>query len=268
MSTENPKTDPTTLTQTFSSQSPTHSYTVKRRSLRHPSSPPLIFIHGTPWSSRVWVPHALALSRQYHVYVSDNTSFSDSPIEQELPDTEFKPANKVISLDADLARQTEVFTALFKSWEKEWDDGKPHIFAHDDAGLDNEFTKLAWIFEELPPHMAVEGIVERYIRKVGFYELSRDDLQGLEELWLRDVRVGKKGSTEVVEGRYEEVGEVMPVKLIWGAEDRWIAVRDAVRLGEALGAREVVVVEDAGYLIMYDQPTQLGVELGRWLTIL
>jgi pimeloyl-ACP methyl ester carboxylesterase len=57
----------------------------------------------------------------------------------------------------------------------------------------------------------------------------------------------------------------MPVKIIWGREDMWIDVKDATRLGEALGAREVVVVEGAGHLVMYDQPAHLGVELGVWL---
>jgi pimeloyl-ACP methyl ester carboxylesterase len=54
----------------------------------------------------------------------------------------------------------------------------------------------------------------------------------------------------------------MPVKVIWGREDRWIDVRDAHRLGEKLGAKEIIVIEKAGHLIMYDQPGQLGVELG------
>jgi pimeloyl-ACP methyl ester carboxylesterase len=37
-------------------------------------------------------------------------------------------------------------------------------------------------------------------------------------------------------------------------------------LAEALGAKEVVVVDGAGHLIMYDQPGRLGTELGMWLS--
>jgi pimeloyl-ACP methyl ester carboxylesterase len=58
----------------------------------------------------------------------------------------------------------------------------------------------------------------------------------------------------------------MSVKVIWGKQDNWIPVKDAHRLGEVLSAKEVVEVDGAGHLIMYDQPGQLGVELGMWLS--
>ncbi|KAF1948880.1 alpha/beta-hydrolase [Byssothecium circinans] len=300
--------DPTALTQTFNYQNSTHSYTIKWTSLGDPLSPPLIFIHGTPWSSRCWVPYALALSRQYRVYLSDNAGFGDSPLEELLPGTTFNPPTKVTELDADLARQTEVFVALYRTWEKEWGAGvKPHVIAHDHAGLMSlrayllhgcQFQSLCLIdvvaigpfgqdlfkamaenpktFEELPD-MAFEGIMESYIRNAAFHDLSKEDMWTLKEPWLRDPKVGKKGfirqmcqagsrSTEAVEGRYAEVGKVVPVKIIWGKEDRWIKAEDAYRLGEALGAEEVVVVEKAGHLVMYDQPAQLGIELARWLS--
>lgn len=132
-------------------------------------------------------------------------------------------------------------------------------------------------FEELPD-MAFEGILESYIRNAAYRELSDADMRALKEPWLRDAQVGKRGfvrqmcqagsrSTEAVEGRYGEVGRSMPVKVIWGAEDRWIAAEDAWRLGEALNAKEVVVIPEAGHLIMYDQAAQLGVELTRWLCL-
>jgi pimeloyl-ACP methyl ester carboxylesterase len=208
-------------------------------------------------------------------------------------------------LDADLARQTEAFAALFKMWEETEDwISKPHVIAHDHGGLMAlranlihrcEYASLCLIdvvaigpfgqplfrtissnpevFEALPD-MAIEGILESYIRNATYTELPQATMEMLKAPWLREG--GKKEfvrqlcqaahrSTEEVERRYAEVGKAMPVKIIWGREDMWIDVKDATRLGEALGAREVVVVEGAGHLVMYDQPAHLGVELGVWL---
>jgi pimeloyl-ACP methyl ester carboxylesterase len=297
--------DPTTLDQTFHYSNATHTYNIKWTSLGNPSSPPLIFIHGTPWSSLVWKPFALSLSRKFHIYLFDNPGFGLSPLERPLPNTTFQPANKVAQLDADLARQSEVFAALFKMWEKQWGSGKPHVIAHDHAGLmslrahllhDCDYASLCLIdvvaigpfgqplfktVAEDPQHflalpdMAFEGILESYIRNAAFHELSRDTMQMLKEPWMREG--GKEGfvrqlcqadqrSTGEVEGRYKEVGQRVPVKIIWGERDDWIPVEVAGRLGEALGAREIVEIREAGHLVMFDQPAQLGVELGSWLS--
>lgn len=302
---QSPHPDPTALTETFNYQNATHSYSIKWRSLGDSSSPPVIFIHGTPWSSRVWTPLALALSRQFHVYIFDNPGFGESPIERLLPGKEHPRSNKVEELDSDLARQSEAFAALFKSWEKTWSDGrKPHVIAHDHAGLmslrahllhDCQYASLCLvdvvaigpfgqslfkavaenpkIFEGLPDS-AFEGIVESYIRNASFYPLPEETMKMLKAPWLHEG--GKAGfirqlcqansrSTDAVESKYEQVGPKMPVKVIWGAQDTWIEKDTARRLGDALKAKEVVIIDNAGHLIMYDQGAQLGVELTRWL---
>lgn len=298
------ETDAAQLDQSFQYETSAHSYTVKWCSLGDPASPPLVFIHGTPWSSRVWVPFALALSRQFHVYLFDRPGFGDSAPERELPGTTTS-SNKVIELDADLARQSEVYSALFKSWQKDWGSQKAHVVAHDNAGLvslrayllhDCQYASLCLMdvvaigpfgqslfkavaedprhFERLPD-MTMESILEGYIRNAAFYDLSKETMQMLKSPWLKEG--GKEGfirelcqansrSTDAVEGRYGEVGPKLPVKVIWGAEDNWLKVDTAWRLGKALNAKDIVVIENAGHLIMMDQPAQLGVELGRWLS--
>jgi pimeloyl-ACP methyl ester carboxylesterase len=295
--------DSTALTESFSYENATHSYTIKWVSLGDPASPPLVFVHGTPWSSRVWVPFALALSRQFHVYLFDNPGFGKSSLERILPSTATS-SSEMIKLDSDLARQSEVFSALFKSWERDWKNRKAHVIAHDHGGLQVlrahllhgcNYASLCLMdvvaigpfgqplfktvaenpqhFEQLPD-LAFEGILESYIRNASYYDLPNDTMQMLKAPWLKDG--GKKGfirqlcqansrSTAAVQGRYAEVGQILPVKIIWGANDEWIPVETAWRLGKALHAKEVVVIENAGHLIMYDQAAQLGIELGRWL---
>ena len=302
------KHNPTVLNQTFQYQSATHSFSIKWCSVGNPEAQPLIFIHGTPWSSRVWEPFARALSRQFHVYLFDNPGFGESPIEQEIPDAGFTPNGDVSKWDSDLARQSEAFAALFQSWEKaDWAPRnlKPHVIAHDHGGLQSlranllhgcEYASLCLIdvvaigpfgqplfkalvqspeyFEALPDS-AFEGILESYIRDAAYHELPRETMKMLKAPWLREG--GKKGflrqmcqaayrSTEAVEGRYAEVGQKMPVKVVWGAEDYWVRVDTAERLGSALRAREVAVIQEAGHLSFYDQPAEVGVEFARWLT--
>lgn len=293
----------TILKESFNYDTATHEYTIKWSSLGDPKSPPLVFVHGTPWSSRIWVPFALSLSRQFNVYLFDRPGFGDSPPETKksgAPDS----SDDITKFDADLARQAEVFAALYRTWEADWAGQEAHVIAHDNAGLISlrahllhhcQYASLCLMdvvaigpfgqslfkaiaenpryFEQLPD-MAFEGILESYIRNAAFSELSKDDMQMLKSPWLREG--GKRGfirelcqansrSTEAVEGRYGEVGSKLPVKVIWGADDSWIPVESAWRLGKALGAKEVVVVDKAGHLIMFDQPAQVGAELGRWL---
>ena len=66
-------------------------------------------------------------------------------------------------------------------------------------------------------------------------------------------------------GRYVEVGRETPVKIIWGKEDNLIPVDRAEKLATLVGAKEVILIEEAGHLVMLDQTEQLGIELSRWL---
>ena len=292
------------LTANFHYENGTHSYDIKWASLGRPELPPIVFVHGTPWSSRVWEPFAVALSRTYHVYLFDNPGFGESPLEQILPARSFEPASELEKLDADLARQSEVFAALYHDWRKSWGDQKAHVIAHDHGGLmslrarllhDCQYASLCLIdvvaigpfgnplfkaTAEDPGRSGrltdaeFEDILESYIRDAAFHKLPTDTLQALKAPWLREG--GKQGfirqlcqanyrSTDQVEPHYPDLGQRLPIKIIWGADDGWIPVETAEKLRSALNAHEVVVITRAGHLVMYDQPGQLGIELGIWL---
>lgn len=302
-----PNKYPDILDQTFHHDTASHSFTVKWGSIGVKTSPPVVFIHGTPWSSAVWIPFAISLSRRFRVYLLDRPGFGESPPEAHQSSYDATKDSAVEKLDADLARQSEVFAALYKLWQSEWDTEQPaaHVVAHDNAGLLSlrahllhgcKYASLCLmnvvaigpfgqslfkavgdspeLFEELPD-MALEGILEAYIRDAAHQELSKNTMDMLKEPWLRPG--GKKGfirelrqanvrSTDAVESRYGQVGPSIPVKIIWGAQDNWIPVASAWRLGKALGTREIVEIPEAGHLVMIDQPGQVGVELGMWLS--
>ncbi|KAJ5804989.1 hypothetical protein N7474_010876 [Penicillium riverlandense] len=291
------------LTQTFHHCTATHEYNIRWVSLGDPKFPPLIFVHGTPWSSRVWSTYAQSFAKYFHVYLFDNPGFGDSPLGKPLADKE-GTIDKKTALDADLALQTEVFAALFKSWSRDWRQ-KPHVVAHDHGGLMTlraniihgcDYASLCLIdvvaigpfgqplFKLVAENEAVftaltgpvfEGVVEAYIRDAAHKDLGKETMEMLKSPWISSDE-GRRGfvrqmiqansrSTEEVEAKYPEVGEKIPVQVIWGKEDRWIPVETADRLKEKLHAQRVVLIEDAGHLVMYDQAGMLGVELGWWL---
>lgn len=49
------------------------------------SGPPLVFCHGTPWSSIVWQPFAAALSAEFTVYLWDMPGYGLSSKDSEHP---------------------------------------------------------------------------------------------------------------------------------------------------------------------------------------
>lgn len=295
---------PVHLTQTFHHSTDTHSYHIRWTSLGDAASRPLIFVHGTPWSSRVWHVYAQSFARYFHVYLFDNPGFGESPLGSPLPGKEDK-ISKEVALDADLAQQSEVFAALYKFWAQDWPEEWAHIIAHDHGGLMSlrahivhgcEYASLCLIdvvalgpfgqplFKLVAENEEVftaltgpvfEGVVESYIRDAAYTELKKEVIQTLKSPWIMS-ESGRRGfirqmvqansrSTEEVEGKYPEVGKKMPVKIIWGKEDRWIHVETAERLKEKLNATDVVLIDGAGHLIMYDQEGKLGVELAWWL---
>ncbi|CAI7644530.1 unnamed protein product [Penicillium manginii] len=271
------------LTQTFHYSTSTHRYKIRWNSLGDPSLPPLVFVHGTPWSSRVWTTYAQSLRKYFHVYLFDNPGFGDSPLGSPFPGTEDSISAK-LSLDADLARQSEVFAALLEFWAQTWQQ-KPHVIAHDHGGLmclrahlihNFHYASLCLInvvaigpfgqplFKLIAENEAVfneltgpvfEGVVEAYIRDAAYTDLGKEKMEMLKRPWLSDAN-GRKGfirqmvqansrCTEEVEHKYPEVGKTIP---------------------EKLNARDVVLIEDAGHLVMYDQEGKLGLELGLWLS--
>ena len=101
-----------TLTETFHYTSQSYNYNIHWTSLGNASSPPLIFVHGTPWSSQVWHTYAQTFAKYFHVYLFDNPGFGISPLGQPSPPTQLVSPKKS-RLDADLSQQSEVFAALY-----------------------------------------------------------------------------------------------------------------------------------------------------------
>ena len=289
------------LDQTFSHSSHNHKFEIRWTHIGDKASPPLVFIHGTPWSSAVWHDLATSLSTRFSIFVYDHPGFAQSPSPDRLDNSQ---ANSLEDLDPSLTLRAEASAALFKHWSFS---EPPHVVCHDNGGLVSmrlllqhdirmkslclidvvvlgasglPFFKLVAenenVFKAIPSHLQ-EGFVRGYVESAAHKPLSKDVLDMLCEQWLGG---GSQGSDRFfdemiqahhrdvssVEKGYGGVGSMVPVKIIWAKNDSWIPIETASKLRDRLGAEEVVPIDEAGHLIHYDQPAKLALEVGLWLS--
>jgi pimeloyl-ACP methyl ester carboxylesterase len=289
------------LDQTFVHKTVTHEFTIKWVKAGPSSLPPLVFIHGTPWSHIEWDELAASLSSHYQIFLYDHPGFGASPSPRRLAQVENQAR---IDLDPSLSLRAEASAALFKHWNLS---SHPHVVAHDNGGLvslrlllqhDILFTSLCLVdvvvlsrkaeipffklvaeneqvFNAIPPHL-IEGFVRSYVKSAAFKPLSSEAENALCEPWLAGGSQGPlRFLQEMIQAHHRDVGEIeekyhlagdlVPIKVIWGEDDFWIPVATAQRLKDALGAKAMTTIKDAGHLITYDQPSKLAVEVSMWL---
>ena len=88
------------------------------------SGPPVVFCHGTPWSSVLWAPFADALSAEFSVYLWDMPGYGRSSKDEKHA--------------VDLGTQGELFRDLIEYWGLD----SPHVVAHDFGGAVSLRTHL------------------------------------------------------------------------------------------------------------------------------
>ncbi|MBB3661561.1 MULTISPECIES: alpha/beta fold hydrolase [Prauserella salsuginis group] len=249
------------------------------------SGPPVVFCHGTPWSSRLWEPFADALSAEFTVYLWDMPGYGAS---SKLPE-------HAVSLDV----QGELLAELLEHWNLD----RPHLVAHDYGGAVSlrahllhgcAYASLALVdvvalapwgseffrqvretpdaFTTLTPDIH-ESLVRTYISGASHRGLREADLAALVAPWLgevgqrafyRQMAEADQAYTDAVQPRYGELD--LPVLVVWGREDTWIPVDRAHRLAATIPGAELELIDDAGHLIQLDQPARLATRLHRWLT--
>lgn len=252
---------------------------------RFGSGPPVVFCHGTPWSSALWRPLATALSTEFTVHLWDMPGYGVSS----------KDPDHRVSLDV----QGELLAALVEHWGLE----RPHVVAHDYGGAvslrahllhevpyaslalvdvvalapwGSEFFQLVRdnpdVFGALPAYIH-EAAVRAYVRGASHRGLSATDEEMLVGPWLgpdghaafyRQIAQADQAYTDEVEPRYGDID--VPVLVVWGEQDTWIPVDRAHRLAAAIPGAELELIPDAGHLIQLDAPVALSVALHRWLS--
>jgi pimeloyl-ACP methyl ester carboxylesterase len=248
------------------------------------SGPPLVLVHGTPWSSLTWRHVAPALSASRTVYAYDLPGYGAS----EQRDGQ----------DVSLAAQGRVLCELLDAWGLV----EPAIVAHDIGGaialraaliherafaavalLDpvalapwgSPFYRLvrehAGVFAALPPHIHA-AVADAYIRSALAFPIAPDVLDALVEPWrsaagqaalYRQIAQGDEHDTEEFRGRLGALR--CPTLILWGEADPWIPLERGRELAALIPQAELHTIAGAGHLVQEDAP---GAVIGHLLPFL
>ena len=249
------------------------------------SGPPVVFCHGTPWSSRLWAPFAEALQSDFTVHLWDMPGYGQS--------------SKLADHRVDFGVQGELLAALLGHWSLD----RPRVVAHDIGGAvslrahlfhEAEYRSLMLVdvvaipptgspfyrfvrehadaMAEIPDYIHA-AIVSAYIQGASHVGLRDRDLAMLVQPWTTDdgkaafyrqIAQADERFLEEIRGRLP--GLDLPVHILWGTEDTWIPVEVADRLAELIPSATARRIADAGHLVQLDAPVALTNEVRAWLT--
>jgi len=248
------------------------------------SGPPVVFCHGTPFSSRVWAPYAEALAGDYSVHLWDMPGYGLSS----------KDAGHAV----DFGVQGELLADLIAAWGLD----PPHVIAHDFGGAvslrahllhgtafaslmlvdvvavpptGSPFFKFVQRHQDVMPELPAyihAAILPAYIQGASHRGLREDDVRELMAPWTSEegqaafYRQIAQTDERYLEEIASRLGELdIPVRIVWGAQDDWIAPDVARRLRDLIPGSTLRLVEGAGHLVQYDAGVALASELRSWL---
>ncbi|HEY6517060.1 MAG TPA: alpha/beta hydrolase [Steroidobacteraceae bacterium] len=247
--------------------------TVRFGSVGRADRPPLVLVHGTPFSSVVWRRVAPHLSERRQVFYYDLLGYGRS---------EMRP-----SQDVSLAVQGRLFATLLSHWRL----SQPDVVAHDFGGCTAlrahllhgcDYRSLTLIdpvalapwgspfvrhvrdheaaFAGLPAYIHA-AILPAYIGGAAFRALPTPTMQLYVDPWLgslgqaafyRQIAQMDQRYTDEIESRYQAMR--CPVKIIWGEQDGWIPVERGRELVRRIAGSSLRIVPDAGHLVQEDAP--------------
>ena len=247
--------------------------------------PPVVLVHGTPWSSWTWRGVARRLAGSFAVYVFDLLGFGASDRRPEQ--------------DVSLAGHGRRLADLLDFWDLE----RPAVVAHDIGGAatlrahllhgrpmaalalidvvalrpwGSPFFRLVRdhkaVFEQLPAAIH-EGVLRAYVGTAQVGALERDVEDGLVSPWLgrvgqsafyRQIAQADERHTDEIEPLYGRVAA--PTLVVWGEDDRWIPAQRGRELARRIPGARLELLPAAGHLVQEDQPEELARLLGRHLS--
>lgn len=246
--------------------------------------PPVVFLHGTPFSSYVWRDIAGALAALYRVYVWDMPGYGRS--------------EQADGQDVSLAAQGRVFADLLAHWGLD----EPQIVAHDFGGAvalrahllhgaryrrlalvdpvalapwGSPFFRLvaeqAQVFERLPANLH-RALVREYVGTASGPGLHPAVLNRLVEPWLgergqpafyRQIAQADQHYTDEIQDRYGTLD--LPTLICWGTEDTWLPVARGEELAARIPGASLHRIPGAGHLVQEDAPAHLAAALTMFL---
>ena len=235
--------------------------------------PPLVAIHGTPFSSQVWRKIAPHLADHRTIYYFDLVGYGLSAMRE--------------GQDVSLATHNRALAALFA----EWGLVRPDVLAHDFGAatalrayylnglryatltIFDAVALAPWgsslvqhvrhheaAFVGMPDYMH-RAMLRAYLQTAAFNPLSEHVMQIYCAPWLgpigqaafyRQIAQMDQRFTDEVEGRYSRMD--CPVTVLWGQRDDWIPCQQGVVLASLISDRDAILVADAGHLLQEDRP--------------
>jgi pimeloyl-ACP methyl ester carboxylesterase len=235
--------------------------------------PPVVFVHGTPFSAYVWHRIAPLIARHRRVFLFDLLGYGQS--------------EKRAGQDVSLGIQNALLADLLDHWKLE----SPDVVAHDFGGATalrthllnrRDFRSLTLIdpvalapwgspfvqhvraheeaFRGLPPYIHA-AILPAYIRGAVKRTMPADELQPYLLPWLgetgqaafyRQIAQMDQRYTDDVEPSYGAVR--CPTRILWGEDDAWLPIEQGRRLQARIPGAELRPVANAGHLVQEDAP--------------
>lgn len=240
------------------------------------NGPPLVAIHGTPFSSQVWRRIVPQLADRRTVYYFDLVGYGLSELRE--------------GQDVSLAVQNRVLAALLA----EWGFARPDVLAHDFGGatalrayyLDGVRYASLTIFDAVAlapwgspfvrhvrsheaafagmPDYMHKALLRAYLQTAAHNPLSEETLAIYSAPWLgpdgqagfyRQIAQMDQRYTDEVEPRYDRLD--CPVTVLWGQQDDWIPYEKGEALAAMISDRPLIPVPGAGHLVQEDRPEVL-----------
>lgn len=235
--------------------------------------PPLVAIHGTPFSSQVWRRIAPQIADRRTVYYFDLVGYGQSEMRE--------------GQDVSLAVQNKVLAALFVEWDLE----RPDVLAHDfgaatalrayylnglryasltifdavalapwGSPLVQHVRKHEAAFSGMPDYMH-QALLRAYLQTAADHSLSEEAMNIYCRPWLgpvgqaafyRQIAQMDQRFTDEIERQYCTMD--CPVTVLWGQKDEWIPYEKGETLAALISDREIVAIADAGHLVQEDRP--------------
>jgi pimeloyl-ACP methyl ester carboxylesterase len=264
------------------------SYTFRDQAVRYHvtgNGPPLVLVHGTPFSSYVWHRIAPHLARTHTVHYYDLLGYGRS--------------TQCDGQDVSLGIQNVLLAELLAHWKLR----SPDVIAHDFGGATSlrahllnqcEYRSLTLIdpvavapwgspfvrhvrqhsdaFAGLPPYIH-EAVVKAYVRGAIARAIPDEELAPYVTPWLgatgqaafyRQIAQMDQRYTDEVEARYAQVR--CPVQILWGEQDQWIPLERGRQLARAIPAAHFQAVPAAGHLMQEDAPEAIVAAALRWFS--
>lgn len=240
------------------------------------SGPPLVLVHGTPWSSFNWRHIIPQLATDFTVYFYDLLGYGQS--------------TQADHQDVSLGIQNQVLAGLLDHWQLD----NPLMIGHDFGGTtvlrthlieQRTFKKIIVVdpvalspwgspfFAHVRKHEAAfrgvpayihKAIVTAYVEGAMYHPMPSETLRGILKPWQGDVgqeafyrQIAQADTrfTDEIEPSYATI--TCPLLVVWGEADQWIPLETGKRLHQAIPGSTFKSIAKAGHLVQEDQPNAL-----------